>query len=242
MTTTTTTTIGGRAVAEDETPDVDPDGDQAELGGMPEAPARASGAGSSTEPGRRKRGRPKGSRSSSSSPFKGKKRGVCLTCGEPAENGNAYYCAEHRPLKPDRAPRPGARARAGSREIRELEIQLRTNLEMAAQLWSFSDPYCAAALGQNAAQIAQWWAGQAATNESVRRALEGITGAGGWLGGIAVHAPLVLAIYAHHVQPRVIARRAAQAGDGEEPEPSSAEDGAVPAADPWVTGAAAAGA
>lgn len=89
---------------------------------------------------------------------------------------------------------------------------------MVAMLWSLRDDVCGAALGDSAPQIAEYWAGRARQSPAIARALETTLGSGGVLAGLAVHAPLLLAVFAHHVAPAVARRRAAML-DTEPPAP-----------------------
>lgn len=141
---------------------------------------------------------------------RGMKRGVCRVCGEPADSKEATYCAEHRPLTSDRPPTPGKVKPAGSstRRAGDLELSLRTQLEMAASLWAISDPTCGAALFNQAGEMAAFWADRARSSARIAAVLEGVTSTGGWLGGVVVHAPLLIAVYSHHVLPVLEARRA----------------------------------
>jgi len=175
----------------------------------------------------------------------GAKRGTCKVCGDKADGPSATLCARHRKAKPDGKPRP--RPTPGPSKVSTLEVELRTNLELAGQLWAMRDPFCAHVLlpkgaqvkanrltpdpqnpegpplvetvtlhGQGAgAEIAKFWAERAAASATVARVLDGVVSSGGWIGGIAVHAPLVMAIYAHHAAPWIAERRreAALAGD-----------------------------
>lgn len=162
----------------------------------------------------------------------GKKRGRCQKCGAKADGPSATWCAKHRPLKPDRQPEPsGGRSRPrAATSIKALQKELTTQIEMAAMLWAMRDPECASVLlprdfdipvqfpdgttavlkGQgHGAIIAEYWAGRAEASPAVHRALAQIVGTTGWLGAITVHAPLLIAVWGHHVEPRLQARRVA---------------------------------
>jgi hypothetical protein len=145
----------------------------------------------------------------------GVERGVCRVCGDDATSHQSTYCAEHEPERPRRKLRPDKSPRKSATKTRapKLETELKTNLEMAAMLWQFSDPHCAGVMHEQAGPIAHFWAERARTSTRVARALESIVSSGGWLGGLAVHLPLAMAVYAHHVAPVVAARRESEAGD-----------------------------
>lgn len=112
---------------------------------------------------------------------------------------------------------------------RNLEHELRINLELAAQLWGMRDPVCGAAAMQSAPGIAAYWAERARESERTAAAIEKLVSSAGWLGAISVHGPLALAVFAHHIQPAIDARRRAAEG---EPEPEH-HVGATP----WVPSA-----
>lgn len=146
----------------------------------------------------------------------GLKRGVCRVGGDhDAETPNSTYCAEHKPVRPDRKPR-ARRPRDRSREpSRRLETELRTNLELAGQLFALRDPVCGQVMIAEAPKIAKYWAEQARRSPRVARALDGIVSTGGWLGAISVHAPLAMTVFAHHVAPVLAARHEPDEGDAE---------------------------
>lgn len=163
----------------------------------------------------------------------GRKRGICQECGKAADGPSATWCAKHRPVKADQQPKP----RAGgpgrpppATSVKALQKELTTQIEMAAMLWAMRDPECASVLlprdfampvvypdgreavlhGQgHGAIIAEYWAGRASASPAVHRALAQIVGTTGWLGAITVHAPLLVAVWGHHVEPRLQARREA---------------------------------
>jgi hypothetical protein len=70
---------------------------------------------------------------------------------------------------------------------------------MIAMLWGFRDPVCAQALDANVDTIAEYWADRARNSTRIAAALDGMLSTGGWVTGIAVHAPLVLVIAEHHI-------------------------------------------
>lgn len=93
----------------------------------------------------------------------------------------------------------------------QLAANLETQLQMAAMLWQIRDPVCGAALAQSAPAMAEYWAKRAAESPAIARAIENVTGAGGLLAGLAVHAPLIMAIAEHHVRPFIERRTQARA-------------------------------
>ena len=85
---------------------------------------------------------------------------------------------------------------------------------MMAMIWKIRDPKCGGVLEAQAPVIAAYWADRAAESERIAKVLDGITKSGGWMQGIAVHAPLVMIVFQHHVAPALEARqRAAQSGE-----------------------------
>jgi len=164
---------------------------------------------------------------------KGTPRGVCKVCGAPARTASATTCEVHKNVRADRAPRPTGTLPPS--QVSNLEDELRTQVEFWATMWAMKDPGCAAVLlprdaklrvvigppteengapqlleisGQgHAAAIAHFWAERAAVNPTVARVLGTAVGSSGWLGGIGVHAPIIMAVWMHHVQPAIEARR-----------------------------------
>lgn len=146
-------------------------------------------------------------RSSSSVPL-GTKRGICSVCGDDAYSRHATKCETHRTLRPDARPRPrssSTRAPSSPRPS-SIERELRINLEFVASIWSIKDPECAGVLTEQAETIAKFWGGRARQSARVNKVLTGVVSSGGWLGAIGVHAPLAMAVYAHHVAPSIAAR------------------------------------
>jgi hypothetical protein len=146
-------------------------------------------------------------------------RGVCRVCGEPADTDKATYCAEHRPLTSDKGPR--ARNVAADAVADQLAANIQTQLELAAMLWTMRDPVCGQALATSAPQIAEYWGTRARSSPAVARALDQLTSSSGLLAGIAVHAPLLLAVFAHHLAPAIERRRQAANATGPTPGPAT---------------------
>lgn len=132
-------------------------------------------------------------------------RGECRVCHKEADSPNGTYCAEHRTLSTDGAPR--ARNVTPDAVADQLAANIEAQLAMAAMLWAIRDEVCANALAQAAPQIAEYWGGRARSSPAIARALENMTGAGGLLAGVAVHAPLLMVVFAHHVAPAIERRR-----------------------------------
>lgn len=139
----------------------------------------------------------------------GRTPGQCHECGVPLP-GRQTACDEHR-VKPRKkadgtprsrrakAPKPSA---APTVEVpADLADQLRVTLEMMADMVGMAtgDTVCAGAVKQQAAMMAEAWAGVARTNRHVAGFLAGATSSGGWLGVVAATAPVALVIYQHHV-------------------------------------------
>lgn len=153
-------------------------------------------------------GRPKGSKNAKRR--KSPVRGVCQVCGAPASSAGGTYCVDHKRLPADRPPTmPSATAPSSGSLADTIAAQLETQIGMAAMLWTIKDPVCGPALGENAEAIAAYWGARAASSPRIAAALSAMTGAGGILGGIVVHLPLLIAITQHHVMPAVEARNAA---------------------------------
>lgn len=168
------------------------------------SPTSPSPADAATSPARRRRTR------------KAKRvRGVCRVCGEDADGPSATYCATHRPLQTDGAPRARDVRATPDAVVDQLEANVALQLGMVAQLWAIRDPTCGQVLAETAPAIAEFWANQARKSPGIARALEAATTGGGVLAGLAVHAPLIMVVMQHHVAPVLARRREQFAGDTE---------------------------
>lgn len=129
-------------------------------------------------------------------------RGICKECGEPAWDGRAVYCEEHRPDPQDKAPRA---SKGRQRGAAKLEQQLINTLMPVAMLWRYRDEVCGAVAVEQVPEIASALAQQAAANPKVYRALEQVTTTTGWLNVLAACAPIVMVAAMHH-NPRMRAQ------------------------------------
>lgn len=155
-------------------------------------------------------------------------RGVCQKCGV-AVPGNRFYCDEHRPLhekksRKDSQPKPRRRrsgdaggsssssssssSRAG---LKQLEVDIRSTYELMGDFWSMRDPFCGAVISAEADAIAKRWVLAAENDPRVRDFLERFSSGAGIAGIVLAHAPIVIAIMSHHVQP-ALARRRGESG------------------------------
>lgn len=161
-------------------------------------------------------------------------RGSCRICGEAADSERSTYCKLHRPKKPSgkKDPRPKAPRSPGRPST--LAAELTTQFQMIAQLWGFADPECAGALMAGAPALGDYWANQAETSPRVKAFIVATSRGGGVIGAIAVHAPIAIAIFGHHIAPRIQARQQQLTDfDDGPPEPGAyGEPPEAPAA-PW---------
>jgi hypothetical protein len=110
-------------------------------------------------------------------------------------------------LAADPAPKPRAkrRRRTTPRETpaKAIENEIAAQLLMLAKIWQIKDPICGGALETQAGEIAAWAGSQAERSPGFARACRALTSSGGWLGGVTASAPVLVAVYMHHVQPRL---------------------------------------
>jgi hypothetical protein len=91
----------------------------------------------------------------------------------------------------DEPPKPRPRRGALKRDIQDFYTQ-------AAFMVYIFDPTCAQAVAESAEKAAEAWEKLAFENPAIMRALQRMMEVGAWGGLIAAHAPIALAVFAHH--------------------------------------------
>jgi hypothetical protein len=141
--------------------------------------------------------------------------GVTDSDGPNYDDSEPFSFDELRPeeVKPIVEPK----ATAAPREPREKRTQRKLSpssappyragqfIEPLTQLYAFAgvglmpfDPHCAMTIAQSGEDCAKAWDELAKNNLAVRRALQSLLATGAWSGVIAAHAPILVAVLAHH--------------------------------------------
>lgn len=106
---------------------------------------------------------------------------------------------------------PKPKRPVGRPSTSQIEKELAEEIQVAIQLvcmgWSIRDPGCATVLSKASKDIAADLAHYGAKNERVRKFLQSILGFGEVMPIIVHISPVAKAIYAHHLEPKLNARK-----------------------------------